>query len=81
MQNYIETTKIKSIDFFKQYESENKKLVSKVPAINRERYSKKEIMIVVACSVSMFSPFFYFLKKFIMPAIFARTAPINAIKT
>lgn len=55
LQNYIETTKIKSIDFLKQCESENKKLVSKVPAINRERYSKKEIMIVVACLVSVFS--------------------------
>ena len=52
---HLETVKKQSIDFLKQCESENKKLIEKVPAVANAKFSKKDIAIYLMAGVSVAS--------------------------
>ncbi len=60
-QQHLETVKKQSIDFLKQCESENKKLVEKVPAVANSKYSKKGIIIYCLAGVRIISLFIQLL--------------------
>ena len=52
---HLETVKKQSIDFLKQCEEENKKLIEKVPAVANAKFSKKDIAIYLMAGVSIAS--------------------------
>ncbi|MBQ9622556.1 MAG: hypothetical protein IJR39_04365 [Treponema sp.] len=52
---HLETVKKQSIDFLKQCENENKKLIEKVPAVANSKFSKKDIAIYLMAGVSIAS--------------------------
>lgn len=54
-QQHLDVVKKQSIDFLKQCEIENKKLIEKVPAIANTKLSKKDIIIYVLAGVSIAS--------------------------
>jgi len=54
-QQHLETVKKQSIDFLKQCENENKKLIEKVPAVANSKISMKDIAIYVMAGVSIAS--------------------------
>ena len=54
-QSHLETVKKQSIDFLKQCENENKKLIEKVPAVANSKISKKDIVIYAMAGVSIAS--------------------------
>ena len=54
-QAHLETVKKQSIDFLKQCENENKKLIEKVPAVANTKISKKDLVIYVMAGVSIAS--------------------------
>lgn len=54
-QSHLETVKKQSIDFLKQCENENKKLIEKVPAVANSKISKKDLVIYVMAGVSVAS--------------------------
>ena len=54
-QAHLETVKKQSIDFLKQCENENKKLIEKVPAVANSKISKKDIVIYAMAGVSIAS--------------------------
>ena len=54
-QQHLDTVKKQSIDFLKQCEVENKKLIEKVPAVANSKFSKKDVIIYVLAAVSVAS--------------------------
>ena len=54
-QQHLDTVKKQSIDFLKQCEVENKKLIEKVPAVANSKFSKKDVIIYVLAGVSIAS--------------------------
>lgn len=54
-QQHLDTVKKQSIDFLKQCEVENKKLIEKVPAVANSKFSKKDVIIYVLVGVSIAS--------------------------
>ncbi len=54
-QQHLDTVKKQSIDFLKQCESENKKLIEKVPAVADKKISKKDILIFVLSALAIIS--------------------------
>ena len=54
-QQHLDTVKKQSIDFLKQCEVENKKLIEKVPAVANSKFSKKDVIIYVLAGVSITS--------------------------
>ena len=54
-QQHLDTVKKQSIDFLKQCEVENKKLIEKVPAVANSKLSKKDVIIYVLAGVSVAS--------------------------
>lgn len=54
-QQHLDTVKKQSIDFLKQCEVENKKLIEKVPAVANSKFSKKDVIIFVLAGVSIAS--------------------------
>jgi len=54
-QQHLDTVKKQSIDFLKQCEVENKKLIEKVPAVANSKLSKKDVIIYVLAGVSIAS--------------------------
>ncbi len=54
-QSHLDTIKKQSIDFLKQCEAENKKLIEKVPAVADKKLSKKDIIIYVLAFTSIAS--------------------------
>lgn len=54
-QEHLETVKKQSIDFLKQCEAENKKLIEKVPAVASKKISKKDIIIYALAFTSIAS--------------------------
>ena len=54
-QQHLDTVKKQSIDFLKQCEVENKKLIEKVPAVANSKLSKKDAIIYVLAGVSIAS--------------------------
>ena len=54
-QQHLDTVKKQSIDFLKQCEVENKKLIEKVPAVANSKFSKKDVIIYMLAGVSIAS--------------------------
>mgnify|MGYP002622259183 CR=1 FL=1 len=54
-QQHLDTIKKQSIDFLKQCEAENKKLIEKVPAVADAKFSKKDVIIYMLAGVSIAS--------------------------
>lgn len=54
-QQHLNTVKKQSIDFLKQCEVENKKLIEKVPAVANSKFSKKDVIIYMLAGVSIAS--------------------------
>ena len=54
-QQHLDTIKKQSIDFLKQCEAENKKLIEKVPAVANAKFSKKDVIIYTLAGVSIAS--------------------------
>lgn len=54
-QQHLDTVKKQSIDFLKECEVENKKLIEKVPAVANSKFSKKDVIIYVLVGVSIAS--------------------------
>ena len=52
---HLETVKKQSIDFLRQCETENKKLIEKVPAVAASKYSVKDIIIYALAVISVAS--------------------------
>lgn len=52
---HLETVKKQSIDFLRQCETENKKLIEKVPAVAASKYSAKDIIIYALAVMSVAS--------------------------
>ena len=56
-QQHLETLKKQSVDFLKQCEAENKKLIEKVPAVANKKFSIKDAIIVTLAIVAIASTF------------------------
>lgn len=54
---HLETVKKQSIDFLKQCEEENKKLIKKVPEISNKKISIKDIIIYVIAAITIIGLF------------------------
>ena len=54
-QQHLDIIKKQSIDFLKQCEAENKKLIEKVPAVADAKFSKKDVIIYMLAGVSIAS--------------------------
>lgn len=60
-QQHLETLKKQSVDFLKQCEAENKKLIEKVPAVANKKFSIKDAIIVVLAVAAIASTFIQML--------------------
>ncbi len=60
-QQHLETVKKQSIDFLKQCEVENKKLIEKVPAVADRKISKKDVIIYILAVVAITSSIVQFI--------------------
>lgn len=60
-QQHLETVKKQSIDFLKQCEIENKKLIEKVPAVADRKISKKDVIIYILAVVAITSSIVQFI--------------------
>ena len=56
-QQHLETLKKQSVDFLKQCEAENKKLIEKVPAVANKKFSIKDAIIVTLAIAAIASTF------------------------
>lgn len=56
-QQHLETLKKQSVDFLKQCEAENKKLIEKVPAVANKKFSIKDAIIVTLTIAAIASTF------------------------
>ena len=60
-QQHLENIKKQSIDFLKQCEIENKKLIEKVPAVADRKISKKDVIIYILAVVAITSSIVQFI--------------------
>lgn len=60
-QQHLETLKKQSVDFLKQCEAENKKLIEKVPAVANKKFSIKDAIIVTLAIAAIASTFIQML--------------------